>query len=237
VSVDVVPVTLVGFAETVIPLGAFTATVTGSANPLILVIVVVAVVLPPGATTTGDGETESAIAGAMELNVAVTTLPKSFGVNVQVSAVPAQTPVQLTKALTAAGAAVSVIGPRSNCALHAVPQVIPAGLEVTVPDPKPALTMLTPGRPFLTVRLSDGRKPSSRSESVPTRPANYGIAPLRMFALLAAVSVTVLDPLPVSVAGLKVAVIPGGRPLTPRVIVPGDEPLSASDRVVVPLWP
>jgi len=115
VNVDVVPAILAGFGVTVRPLGAFTETATGSVKPLILVSVSVAVVLDPACTLTGDGETDRPIAGAVEVKVAVTVLPKSFGVKVQVGVVPVHSgPAQLVNALPDAGVAVRVICPKLN---------------------------------------------------------------------------------------------------------------------------
>src|SRR4051812_40411283 len=104
-SVVVVPVTLTGLGDTVMPAGALTETVTGSAKPLIRVIVRVAVVLAPADTDTAGGDTVKAIAWAIDVNVAMTTLPKSFGVNVQFGVAPAQSPDQFVNELPAAGTA------------------------------------------------------------------------------------------------------------------------------------
>ena len=165
VNVDVVPVTLVGLADTVSPLGAVVASVTGAANPLMRVTVIFAVPLVPCCTVTGDGATESDMPGAVVLNVAVTLAPKfpSVGI-VQVSEVPVHPPAQLTNELPAAGAAVSVIGtPDGNCLEQTPPQLIPAGSDVTVPDPEPTLLTVRPGaRVIVSARLSveESRLPS-----------------------------------------------------------------------------
>ena len=74
------------------------------------------------------------------------------GVNEQVNADPEHTPDQLVKALPAAGVAVSVIAVKGNAAVQTVPQLMPAGLDVIVPVPLPALLMTTVGR-MLTVAL------------------------------------------------------------------------------------
>ena len=58
---------------------------------------------------------------------------------VQVVAVPVQAPDQLVKVEPAAGAAVRVTDvPLLKLAEHVLPQLIPAGLLVTVPVPVPA---------------------------------------------------------------------------------------------------
>jgi len=210
-SVDVVPVTLAGFGVTVRPLAALTARFTGSANPLILESVRVALALaPPACTLTGTGETDSAIAGSVELNVAVMVLPKSFGVNVQVSAVPVHKPAQLVNALPAAGAAVSVICVNaSNWLLQVPPQLMPAGLDVTVPVPEPAFNTATPGRPFRTARLIDGVVPLRPSVSWPTKGTRLGCSLVTMSASLAAAIVTVVEETPgASEGGSNAAVRP-----------------------------
>ena len=58
---------------------------------------------------------------------------------VQVVAVPVQAPDQLVNVEPAAGAAVNVTDvPLLKLAEHVLPQLIPAGLLVTVPVPVPA---------------------------------------------------------------------------------------------------
>ncbi len=213
---------LVGFADTVSPLGEVTARFTGSANPLILESVSVAVApAPPACTVTGNGETDSPIADAVEVNVAVTILPKSFGVNVHVSEVPVHSPVQLVNALPAAGAAVSVICVNpSNWLLQAPPQLIPAGLDVTVPVPEPAFCTATPGRPFLTAIASEGALPVIPSVSLPTNGTKKGWLFGTMSASLAAAIVTVVDEVPGgSEGGSNVAVSPLLRPWTTKFTV------------------
>jgi hypothetical protein len=81
--------------------------------------------------------------GSVELKVAVTAEPPR-GVNVHVSSVPAHPPDQLANALPVAGVAVSVTSLK-NVALQTPPQLIPAGLDVTVPVPDPTLDTVTLG--------------------------------------------------------------------------------------------
>jgi phage tail protein X len=70
-------------------------------------------------------------------NVAVTELA-AFIVTVQ-APVPVQAPLQPVKVAPAAGVAVSVTAvPAANDAEHVVPQLMPAGVLVTVPGPAPA---------------------------------------------------------------------------------------------------
>jgi hypothetical protein len=76
--------------------------------------------------------------GAVEVKVAVTEVA-AFTVTVHVP-VPLHAPLQPVNVEAPSGAAVRVTTvPESNGALHVVPQLIPAGLEVTVPFPVPAL--------------------------------------------------------------------------------------------------
>jgi hypothetical protein len=57
------------------------------------------------------------------------------------SPVPVQAPDQPEKVEPTAGVAVSVTGvPASYTCEHVAPQSIPTGLDVTVPEPDPALT-------------------------------------------------------------------------------------------------
>jgi hypothetical protein len=133
---------------------------------------------------------------------------------------------------------VSVIGASaSNCAEHAVPQLMPVGLDVTVPVPEPAFTTVTAGRALRTEKASCGATPSRSTVSAPTSSVKNTDAPLTTLALLAALSVTVLDPVPVNVVGLKLALSPEGMGPAASVIVPGDLPLSVNVRVAVALCP
>ncbi len=199
----------------------------------------VAVVLAPACTLTGDGATDTPMAGAVDVNVAVTEVPKSFGVSVQVSAVPTHDPDQLVKALPVAGAAVRVTCvSASNSVVQTLPQLMPAGVDVTVPDPEPALTTATPGRAFFTVRLSDGHGPSVCSVSLPTSATKYGVLDA-MSASLAAVSVTTVEETPgASDGGSYVAVTPRLKTGTTMVTVPcAPLPLRERVRVAVALFP
>ena len=90
------------------------------------------------------------------MNVAITLLPSCTGVNVQVDDVPTHPPAQLTKTLPAAGAAVSVSGSGLNWAEQVPPQLMPAGLDVTVPEPVPDLVTETPGRRFTVSETCGG---------------------------------------------------------------------------------
>jgi hypothetical protein len=114
VSVDCVPVMLVGLNAAVTPVGTpLAVTVTGVANPLSRVTAIVAGPVAPCCRVNVDGETASVKEGAVELKVAVTIDP-ARGVNVHVRSVPVHWPAQLANALPFAGAAVSVTSPGGN---------------------------------------------------------------------------------------------------------------------------
>ncbi len=76
-------------------------------------------------------------------NVAVMLVAPEMVV-VQVPVPPQPPPLQPVKTLFASGVAVRVtLLPEANRALQVAPQVIPAGLEVTVPVPVPALVTVS----------------------------------------------------------------------------------------------
>src|SRR2546428_10058808 len=80
-----------------------------------------------------------AAGGVMSVNVAVTVVA-ALRVTVQVPGPEQPPPVQPLKVEPAAGAAVSVTAvPLAKLAAQVAPQVMPAGLLVTVPAPVPAL--------------------------------------------------------------------------------------------------
>ncbi len=84
-------------------------------------------------------ETVNVLDGGTTLNVAVTDCAWLIG-TVQVAAVPEQAPPHPANVEPDAAAAVSVtLVPLSYSAEHADPQSTPAGEEVTVPEPVPAL--------------------------------------------------------------------------------------------------
>ena len=76
------------------------------------------------------------MAGAAAVNVAP-TVAAAFMVTLQVD-VPLQAPVQPAKVELAAGVGVSVTAvPAAKLAMHVVPQLMPAGVLVTLPVPVP----------------------------------------------------------------------------------------------------
>src|SRR4051812_39164646 len=146
-SVDVAPLTLAGVGVTVSPCGApVTARSTAPVKPLARVTVTVAEpAVPPAATDTvvGARASEKLPAGAAA-NVAV-TLCAALSVTAHVGVVFVQAPLQPVNVLPFVGAAVSVTAvPLGKLLAHVVGQVMPAGLEVTVPVPVPAVVTVSP---------------------------------------------------------------------------------------------
>jgi hypothetical protein len=72
------------------------------------------------------------------------TLRLLFSVSVQFACTPEQAPDQPAKLLPALGVAVRVtVVPLVKLALQLAPQLMPAGLELTVPVPEPVLLTLS----------------------------------------------------------------------------------------------
>ena len=144
-SEDVVPVMLVGFGVTVRPCGApVAARFTAPAKPLLRTSVTVAVPLVPCATVAVVGATVIEKLGAVELKVAIVAAAPD--VRLQVVVVPEHPPDQPAKTLPDAGVAVSVTAvPNGKLAEHVDPQLIPAGVDVTVPEPVPVRDTVKPG--------------------------------------------------------------------------------------------
>jgi hypothetical protein len=108
------------------------------------VIFAVTEVFAPCARLTEVGVIASVKLGAV--NVAVTLLldpDPVVGVKVQVVVVPTQAPDQPSNVLPEAGAAVSVRGNTWKLAVQVLPQLMPDGFDVTVPDPGPARVTVT----------------------------------------------------------------------------------------------
>jgi hypothetical protein len=175
-------------------------------------------------------DSETAIDCADELKVAVMLLTNMPGVKVQVVAVPTHEPDQLTKVLPVAGTAVRVTGSLVNKEEHTLPQLIPVGLDVTVPEPVPDLATMTVGRTF-TVSVSWGGFPLILTRA-PLRDGSMYTGDVPRSAVLAVAIVSVVWVVPSgSDVGLNVAVTPEGRlpGLTKRV------PFNPLDRETVTL--
>jgi len=115
-------------------------------------------------------------------------------VTVQVVAVPVQAPLQPVKVEPAPGAAVSVTGvPVVYDAEQVVPQLMPAGLPVTVPAPAPA---------FETVRVEPADTPVPVTSRETTSPSAVKLT----FVLAPAVVVGAKRTVTVAVAPLPTRV-------------------------------
>ena len=91
------------------------------------------------------GTTQAAVADRFGTNVAVTAW-EALIVRAQ-AAVPEQSPDQPANLELPAGLALSVTEvPGSNAAVQVVPQLIPEGVDVTLPLPLPAFVTVSVGR-------------------------------------------------------------------------------------------
>ena len=146
-NVAVVPATLDGFAVTVSPLGAPPiARFTAPAKPLLRTSVIVAEPFPPCAMLTLLADNDIEKLGVVELNVATTFVDAAAAVTTHDAFAPEQAPDQPPKTLPAAAAAVSVtLVPGAKPAAQVPPQLMPAGPEVTVPEPVPVRDTFTRG--------------------------------------------------------------------------------------------
>src|SRR5262245_22890872 len=172
------------------------------------VMFAVAVALPPCGTLTVTGVTPRVKLCAVVLNVAVIN-GAAVTAKLHVGVVPLQGPPdQPANALPAAGVAVSVtLVPNGNAKSHTVPQLTPAGLDVTVPVPVPARATLACARPMLR-----GMKTNALVLSGPVAKMLTLPPPAPMSA--AAETVRMLESVPpFSEGGLNVAVTPLGRSL------------------------
>jgi hypothetical protein len=150
------------------------------------------------------------------LNVAGTLFELfAMGGNVHASAVPVHAPAQFAKTLPAAGVAERVTDvPTGNDVRHTVPQVMPAGLDVTVPDPEPALATVADGA-AVTVNGNDTEDESF--PSIPRIKRLYGPVP----AVNATRMLSVLDAELLASAGeLSVTVTLSGTATTDSDTVP-----------------
>src|SRR5438093_4248464 len=104
-----------------------------------LSVALAATVRVPGSVAPGVGVMMEGAGGVMSVNVAVTVVA-ALRVTVQAPGPEQPPPLQPLKVEPAAGAAVSVTAvPLAKLAAQVAPQVMPAGLLVTVPAPVPAL--------------------------------------------------------------------------------------------------
>ena len=167
---------------------------------------------------------------AGELNVAVTeTLAVKVSVQVPV---PVQAPDHPAKVEPEAGVAVRVtLDPVANEALHAVPQLMPVGLLVTVPLPVPARVTLSTGALAFTLKVAMTEVFAVKvttHEAVPVHapdhPANVEPEPAT------AVRVT-CDPVLKLALQVVPQLIPAGALVTVPVPVPASETVSVGDVV------
>lgn len=151
------------------------------------------------------------IAGVVDVNVAVTKLKLLMlftrGVIEQVGVGPGHAVrVHPVKMLPAAGVAVSVTGAKRNLAVQAVPQLMPAGLDVIVPDPLPAFITTTVGG-RLTVTENAGGVPLTLTRLPPSDDWTKSVMVPKFAPPVPAVIVSVVDVVPSATnAGLKVPV-------------------------------
>ena len=118
----------------------------------------------PKQRASADLANPRALAGAADVNVAVTA--RAWDIVTWQAAVPVQpSPVQPLKTDPESAIAVSVTSvPAPNAAAHPPPQLIPAGLLVTVPPPVPVLVTVSVcgvGGVYVTTRVSDPRPPKA----------------------------------------------------------------------------
>ena len=132
-------------------------------------------------------------------------------VTLQVVAVPEQPPDHPVKRLPTAAAAVSVTAvPEANGALHVDPQLIPAGVDVMVPEPVPARDTVMNGP--LTITPT----PIVPTSSLPALSVPFAVmttvSVLRTADAVEAMLSWIVPLVVVIVAGLKVIVVPSDSP-------------------------
>jgi hypothetical protein len=124
----------------------------------------VSVPCPPGCTVKLADVGVSEKSGGSASNVAVTD---ALAVTLQPPA-PEQFPLQPEKSEPAAAVAMSAtVDPLTKFAEHDVPQLIPAGLLVTVPLPLPANTTETLKLPWVGVSLNTTPQPIPQLPEMP----------------------------------------------------------------------
>ena len=167
-SVAELPVTFDG-AVIARPLGAPAAVnASAPAYPLTRVMVAVAVALPPCWTLAVGEVVANEKLCAVLLKVAV-IVPLVLIAKVHVMLVPEHSPpLQPANALPALGAAVSVtLVPFAKVAAHVPPQLMPVGLDVTVPVPVPFLAIVICGND--TTSVVPKRRSTRRCRSLGSR--------------------------------------------------------------------
>jgi hypothetical protein len=175
------------------------------------------------------------VLGAAVLNVAVQLRAADI---VRLPSLQSASPVQPENAEPAEGVAVSAtVSPAAKGALHVAPQLIPAGLLVTVPLPVPAFAMVNVlGAAVLNVavqlRLADSVTLPSLQSASPVQPANVdpavGVAvnvttcptancPLHVVPQLIPAGLLVIEPVPSpALLMVRVLVAPAVARSTPR---------------------
>src|SRR5438093_1481174 len=168
-----------------------------------------------------------AAGGVMSVNVAVTVVA-ALRVTVQVPGPEQPPPVQPLKVEPPAGAAVSVTAvPLAKLAAQVAPQVMPAGLLVTVPAPAPALETVSVKVGVKVAVTVVAAETVTTHDPVPEHPPPF--QPLKVEpAAGAAVSVTA-----VPLAKLAAQVAPQSMPAGELVTVPLPVPAGVTVRVKV----
>jgi hypothetical protein len=171
-----------------------------------------------------------------ELKLATTTARPAADVTLQVVDVPEHPPDQPTKVLPVAGTAVSVtVVPEMNVPVHVDPQLIPAGVDVTVPDPVPARVTVMNGP--LTSRFT----PTVPVSSLPPLSVPLAVTSrvsVFMTADAVALMLSWIVPLAVLiVAGLKVTVVPSESPAALSVSGAVDVPVRVNVNVAGTVMP
>lgn len=202
------------------------AVIVSEAEPVFLRVTVLPELVVPIATVpklklVGDNVTTGLL---LKLNVAVTDLGEVM-VTEQLP-VPVQAPLQPANADPEAAVAVRVTGvPLLKFAAHVLPQLMPAGLLVTVPVPVPARVTVK-GNTAVKVAVTDSAA-LIFTEQVPV-PLQAPLQPAKIeFAAALAVSITV-TPAPKFALQVLGQLIPAGLLLT--------EPLPVPAKVTVSGW-
>src|SRR5207245_6402523 len=193
-----------------------------------LSVALAATVRVPEIVAPAVGVMMEAAGGVMSVNVAVTVVA-ALRVTVQAPGPEQPPPVQPLKVEPAAGAAVGVTAvPLAKLAAQVAPQVMPAGLLVTVPAPVPALETVSVkvGRAKVAVTVVAALRVTVQAP-VPEQPPPVQPVKVEPAAALA-VSVTA-----VPLVKLAAQVAPQVMPAGALVIVPLPVPAGVTVRVKV----